>query len=224
MNRKEIRDMTRRRLGETQGVFWSDDELNSWIQQAANEIAFKTKSIRSNGLMTTTSEEMDYIATDHFTGIIAILELYYNISTSASPNFVKLEAFVDGRTQMDLEYPGWMNAPSGTPHKYGYDREENNLWFFPKPNATFSGTDKAKVFYARDHAVMANDTATSILPNVLHLAIVDWTTSLGYESRGYGDKANDAMSKANGRMREYMTERKRQKEDEELLMRPYKSY
>lgn len=223
MTRKEIRDMVRKRLGETQGVFWSDTELNGWMQQAANEIAFKTKSIRASGVMTTTSGVMDYIATDHFPGIIAALEVYYDIGASVQ-NFVKLEAFTDGRTQMDLEYPGWMNVQSGTPVKYGHDHEENNLWFFPKPSATFAGSGRAKVFYARDHVAMANDNASSTLPEPLHLAIADWTASLGYESRGYGDKANDAMAKANGRMREYLTERKRQKEDQELVMRPYKSF
>jgi len=221
MTRLQIRNMARKRLGETSGVFWSDDELNGWIDQAGHDLAFKTKSIRTNGYMTPVSSQADYALTTYFSTLLAVLELYHK---TGGTTWKKLEP-ITSRQDFDLKYPGWMNTSAGTPHSYFYDKEEDNLQLYPKPNSTNASTNYVRVYYARTYTAMTSDTGsngTPTLPEPLHLAMVDWTVSLGYETRGYGDKANDAMAKYEKKIADYLRERQREKEDDEIIMRSYR--
>ena len=47
MTRLEIRNLIRKHLGETTAAFWTDAELNTWINEAGHDCAFNTKSIRA---------------------------------------------------------------------------------------------------------------------------------------------------------------------------------
>lgn len=222
MTRQEIRDMARRRLGEVSGVFWSDTELNSWILEACDDLAFKTKSVRTNGYMTSTVNIADYVLSTNFPTLLSVFEVYFKIGGS-STGWKKLNP-ITSRQDLDLRYPGWMNTSAGQPHSYYYDKEEDNLMIYPKPNSTNAGANYVRVYYGRTFPGFTSDTVepSPNLPGPLHLAVVDWVTSLGYETRGYGDKANDAMEKYNKRIADYLRERQREKEDDEIIMRSYR--
>ncbi len=211
--------MARRRLGEVSGVFWTDPELNSWIDQAGSDLAFKTKSIRTNGYFTPVESVSDYALSTYFPNLLSVLELYYKIN---GVTWRKLEP-ISNRQDLDVLYPGWMNVPAGTPFTYFYNKEEDNLLIHPKPNALNAGTNYARVFYARTFTALSSDTAVPTIPDPLHLALVDWVVSLGYETRGYGDKANDAMQKCGQRIQTYLVERSREKEDDEIIMKNYRN-
>lgn len=218
MTRAEIRNMARKRLGETIGAFWSDAELNSWINEAGEDCAFKTKSIRTNAYFTTVEDQQDYVLSTIAPNIYSVLDVYLKIN---GDTWKKLQPIAN-RQDMDLQYQGWMNANAAAPYAYYYDREENNLLLHPKPDANNAGTDYGRIYYARTFTLLTNDSSSPALPEPLHLALVDWVVSLGYETRGYGDKANDAMMKYDKKMLSYMTERHREKEDDEIIMRSYR--
>lgn len=218
MTRSKIRDMARKRLGEVSGVFWSDTELNSWIDQAGSDVAFKTKSIKTDGYMTPVESTADYALSAVFPNLLAVLELYYKISGTT---WKKLDPIAN-REDMDFRFPGWMNVEAGTPNYYYWNKEEDKLMFFPKPDSTNAGTNYSRVFYARTYTAITDDAISPALPEPLHLAIVDWVASLGYETRGYGDKANDAMAKYDARIQKYLVETRREKEDDEIVMKSYR--
>ena len=115
-----------------------------------------------------------------------------------------------------------MNADSASPYAYYYDREEDVLLLHPKADAVNTGVDFARIYYTRTYTLLSNDSSVPILPEPLHLAMVDWIVSLGYETRGYGDKANDAMAKYDKKIQAYKVERRREKEDDEIIMRSYR--
>jgi hypothetical protein len=218
MTRAEIRNMARKRLGETIGAFWSNDELNSWINEAGEDCAFKSKSIRTNAYFTTTSAQ-EYVLSTVAPNIYSVLDVYYKVN---GVTWKKLQP-ISSRQDMDLQYQGWMNAEAAAPYAYYYDREEDVLLLHPKADATNQGTDYARVYYARTFIPLTNDNSSPNLPEPLHLAMVDWVVSLGYETRGYGDKANDAMTKYEAKIQAYKVERHREKEDDEIIMRSYRN-
>ena len=48
MTLEEIRDIARKKLGETTAAFWTDTEVNSYINLGCKDIAFRTKCLRDN--------------------------------------------------------------------------------------------------------------------------------------------------------------------------------
>ena len=208
--------MARKRLGETTGAFWSDTELNSWIDEAGEDLAFKTKSIRTNSYFTSVVSTSDYVLSTELPNCLSIFELYFKTNGTT---WVKMDPLTT-RESLDIEYPGWMNASAGVPDRYYYNREEDKLFIFPKPNSSNAGANYVRAFYARTYTALTDDGLSPTLPEPLHLAMVDWVVSLGYETRGYGDKANDAMAKYEAKIQRYMVERHREKEDDDIQMRP----
>jgi len=49
MTRQEIRNVARKRLGETTAAFWTDSELNTYINLGCKNIAWRTKCLRGTG-------------------------------------------------------------------------------------------------------------------------------------------------------------------------------
>jgi hypothetical protein len=216
MTRLEIRNMARKRLGETTGAFWTDTELNSWINEAGEDCAFKTKSSRDNYYFTTVEDQQEYALSTILPFASAILDLYVQID---GETWRRMKPIAN-REEMDLEYEGWMNADSAAPYVYWWDREEDKLILHPKPDSENAGANFARAYCTKKFTLLTNDNSSPDLPDPLHLAVVDWVVALGYETRGYGDKANDAYSKYGARLSSYKVERHREKEDDEIIMRP----
>jgi hypothetical protein len=219
MTRGEIRSMARKRLGETSGAFWSDTELNGWINQAGIDLAFKSKSIRTNAYFTTVLGQQEYSLSAIAPNIYAVLDVYFYINGTTWKRLKPLA----NREDLDMQYKGWKNANPAAPYTYLWDREEDLFLLHPKPDASNTGTDYCRIYYDRTFVALSNDSSTPIIPEPLHLALVDWVVSLGYETRGYGDKANDALMKYEKRIGDYVRERSREKEDDEIIMRSYRS-
>lgn len=219
MNRQQIRDLARKNLGETTAAFWTDSELNLYINLAGQDIADKTKCIRTNSYLTTVANQAEYPLSANFTDILSILELYF---LQDGLNFQKLIA--TSRTRLDLEHPGWMSAEAGTPFEYYEDMEEDTLTLYTKPNSLNAGTDYARVFYAKKFTDLTADSQTPAgIGNDLQLAMIDFVVAYGYQQRGWGDKSNDAWQKYFVRLKEYITERKREREDQEIIMKNYRN-
>jgi len=216
MNRQNIRDLARKNLGETTASFWTNAELNTWINDAGTDIAFETKSIRTNGYITTVEDQEEYsISTDLDSALIAVAEVYFYQNATT---WRRLEE--TNRERLKVEHPGWMSAGSGVPTQYYWSREEDLIGVYVPPDSTNAGTDYMRVYYSKAFTDLASDAAVPTLPEYLHMAMVHHVTATGYQQRGYGDKANDAWSKYHSRIAAYYKELKREREDEEIIMKP----
>lgn len=219
MTREEIRDLSRKRLGETTSAFWSDAELNSWINEAGADIAFKTNSVKANGYMTTIEDQAEYVLSTDFPNLISIDQVYMYQDAST---LQKLHP--TSRTELDIQQPGWKSVDSGTPIKYYWSKDEDLFGLFVKPNEANSGTEYIKIYYSRTYADLAADSNSPNLPDFLHMGMVFYVAAIGFGSRGYGDKENDMMAKYLGRIQEFMVGKNvRETEDEDIVMKNYKN-
>ena len=217
MIRSEIRDLARKRLGETTSSFWTDAELNSWIDEAGDDLAFQTKSIKTNGLLTTVEDTQEYAVSTAFPNLISIQKVeYYQDGTT----WVKLPS--TSRDELSQLHTGWKSAASGTPTKYYWDREDDVLGFYVAPDASNDG-EYCRVYYARTYTPLSSDSATPSLPTFLHMAMSYYVAAIGFGTRGYGDKENDMRSKYAERIHKYLVELKREDVDADIIMVNYRN-
>lgn len=218
MTRLQIRTLARKLLGETTTAFWTDTELNTNIDTACDDLAFRTKCLRANGKMTTVVDTAEYALLTAYPTAIAVLEVYYYLDGAT---WDKIDP--KNRDELNIEYPGWKSAASGCPFCYYWSREENIIGFFVKPNSTNAGVDYAEVYYAKMHTAIDSDTAAIDIPSALHLAIVDHVVATGFAQRGWGDKSNDVWQKYYSKINDYTIERRREREDEEIISKNYRN-
>jgi len=218
MTRTQIKALIRKELGESTAAFWTDAELNTWIDNACDDLAFRAKCIRDNGKMTLTASTAEYVTSSFYPKLIAILEVYhYNNATT----WYQLQPIT--RDELNREYPGWKSAAAGVPTHYYWDREEDMIGFYVKPNATNAGTDYVEVYYAKEHTDLAGDSSEPDIPLPLQPAIIDFVVATGLDSRGWGDKSNDKWQKFFTKIHDYQVERHREREDDDIIMRGYKN-
>lgn len=215
MTRKEIRDLTRKLLGETTASFWTDTELNTWINDAGTDIAYLTKCLKDNGYITTVEDTNEYTISSNFSTLLSISKVYLYQDGSSWQNLKSTT-----RDKLDREHPGWLSADSGTPTKYYYDIQEDTLGLYVPPDSDNAGSNYLRVYYAKEYTDVTDDDSTPDLPEFLHLAMCYYVTSLGFAQRGYGDKSNDMRNKYASRIKGYRSESKREKVDEDIIMIP----
>jgi len=219
MTRLRIRDLIRKRLGETTSAFWTDTELNNWINDSGHDIADKVKCIKKNGVITTVESTSEYVLTDAFPRILSVYDVdFYQNGTT----WVKLPLVT--RLTLDATNTGWRSAPDSTPDQYYTDREENLIGLYPSPNSNNEGA-YLRVYYSQDYTDMTSDDDTPTnIPFSLQEAMVDYVVSTGYETRGWGDKTNDAKEKYIRRLKSYMIQRDFEKqEDDQDVMKNYRN-
>lgn len=219
MTRLQLRGLIRKRLGETTAAFWTDPELNNWINDAGHEVAFDSKCIKVNDYMTTTSEQ-EYTLSDTFPYYLSILEVYLYMN---GEKWWKLEKTTTQR--LNNETPGWKSADSSVPQQYYWSKQEDVLGVYPKPNSDNQGEDYLQVYYTQDYTELSEDSEEPNIPVPLQLAMADFVVATGYETRGWGDKANDAWQKYSSRVKAYLIEvdREHQEDEESLVMKNYRN-
>ncbi len=215
MNRGKIRDLVRKKLGETTAAFWVDSELNDWINEAGHDIAFETKSIRDNGYITSVEDQSEYALSSSFPTLVSVSEVYFYQDATT---WKRIDS--TNRDRLKVEHPAWKSASSGTPTQYYWSKEEDLLGLYVPPDDTNAGTSYIRVYYSKDYTDITDDNTTPSIPDYLQMAMVFYATSIGYQTRGYGDKANDSLSKYHMRIASYYKELKREREDEEIVMKP----
>lgn len=219
MDRQEIRDLSRKRLGETTAAFWTDPELNQWIDNAGHNLAYITKYIKLNGYIDTTSAQ-EYTLSSYFPNWLSVLKVYL---LNQGDTWWKLRQTDEDK--LDRDSDGWRSAPASTPYRYYQDKERDILGLYPKADSANQGSSYLHVFYSNDFTDLTVDDVDLTMPFELQLAVVDFVVATGYETRGWGDKANDAWGKYSGKARAYMVERDTEKEEDEeaLLMKNYRN-
>jgi len=226
MDRTTIKATARHKLGETTQVFFTDTLLNNWCEDAQLDLVWKTKCKRTRAKFTTTAltESSDatqdivrYTLTSAFPGCLSILDGGLRIYSLADNQWRKLVYI--SKDDLDEEYPNWEKQVAGTPIRYWWDRELNELLVFPSADSNHVGTNYAEGTYLERPDAIGSDSASPDIPEQLHPAVIDYCVFTGLESRGYQDIANTHRQFYNMKIRSYQTERER-KEDEEIIMRP----
>jgi hypothetical protein len=214
VNRLEIRTLIRKNLGETTAAFWTDTELNTWIDDACDDLAFRAKCIRTNTLVTPVVDTAEYTLSSLIPKLLSVLEVYYYQNAT---NWGKLKP--TNRTDLDVEHPGWRSASSGTPTEYYWDREEDLFGLYVKPNSTNAVANYVKIYHTESHTDISSDSVVIDIPNNLQNAIIDFVVARGLDTRGWGDRANDMWQKYFSKIHDYQVERHREKEDEDIVMK-----
>jgi hypothetical protein len=217
MDRAEIRTRARKMLGDTTAAYWTDTELNSTITDACNDLAFRAKCIKDDGYLSTTEDTAEYTLSTYFPKLIAILEVYYNQN---GETWTRLDP--TSRSVLDWESIAWKDVDSGTPTEYFWDREEDLFGLYIPPDENNAGTNYCQIYFAKKHTPMSADTDIPDIPEYLHLAIIDFVAATGFGQRGWGDRANDSWQKYYQKIQDYIVERRREREDEEIIMRNYR--
>jgi len=244
MNLGELRSKTRKRLGDTNSAFWTDDELNDYINDGCRDVSFRTKSIKKNGYISTVSCDENLVAqvsneyslSANFPNLYAVLEVYF---FSEGTDWIRLKPVM--REDLDNESNGWrgnvgyVSSDSGTgvvtynygshtatPECYYWHREEDIIGFNPPPDDYNAGTSYARIYYAERHTDLTGDSESPLIPEPLHLAVINYAVATGFEDRGWGDKANDNWNKYFARLKDYKIETNREREDDEIQSQNYK--
>jgi len=218
MTRLQLRNLIRKRLGETTAAFWTDVELNQWIDNAGHDTAYKLKYIKRNGLMDVTSAS-EYALSGVFPNWLAVLRVYHYDGT----NWNKLKQTNEDR--LDVEQEGWKNAVPAIPQHYYADRERDVLGLYAPPNDVSQGIGRLQIQYANDFTDLTGDGELTGIPWGIQLAMAEFVVATGYETRGWGDKANDAWGKYTAKLQHYHVERdtEKQVDDEGLVMKNYRN-
>lgn len=200
MTRNSIRDLVRKKLGETTAAFWTDDEIYSYINLAGHDVAWKTKVIRSSGYISTVENTSEYVLSTSFSSLLFPLRVYFYQDASVWEK-------IPGTTidDMDRDLGGWKSASAGTPIKYYFEYERNKtLGIYPKPNSTNAGANYMEIIYATDFTELTGDTMPTGIPVPLQLAMVDFAVAIGFDTRGMGAKATGARTQYNIKIAEWL--------------------
>ncbi|MHA2067227.1 MAG: phage adaptor protein, partial [Candidatus Thorarchaeota archaeon] len=111
----------------------------------------------------------------------------------------------------------------GSPQYYYWDRERDLFGIWQPPDSDNGTSSNVHVYYFKEHVSLGDDAETPDIPEPMHQSIVDWVVYQGFESRGWGDKANDAFAKYISKIKDYQIERKREREDDVLTMKNYRN-
>ncbi len=245
MTRAQLRALARKKLGETTSAFWSDDEINTYINDACRDLSFRTKCLRSVALISTTdctqnttsAGSAEISLTTINPNIYSVLEAYFHVD---GRHWIKLVPTT--REELDMDFPSWQDAvgrtytdpgdgtiyynyqsyPS-TPIRYYHYREENTFGWYPPTDTEQTTSNNIRVFYCYKHADLSGDASEPTIPEPLHQAIIDFVCGTAFETRGWVDRANDSWQKYVGRIQDYMEERHREKEDEDVISRNYRN-
>lgn len=247
MNRGEIRVMARKSLGDTTGAFWTDAELNTYINLGCKDLAWRTKCLRTVGYLPTFSVASgtvsnvtnEYVISTYFPTALAINEVYFKLD---GKRFQRLEP--TSREALDTEYEGWQSmigytttdtsgasavttynveSQPGIPQQYYWNRNEDVFGIYPPCGDEQEGADYLKVYYSYNHTDMGSDTDTPSIPEELHPAIVNFVVVRGFEDRGWGDRANDFWQKYFSQIKDYKIESMRAREDDVLISKSYRN-
>lgn len=221
MTRADIRSKARKKLGETTGVFWLDAEINGWMEDAQKDIVWRAKLKKTQGTFTTLTDTSRYVVSAILPNCLRILGKVW-IYDSSESKWRKVDYISE--ESLNVQYPDWPNAAATRPILYTEDMDKDYFEFYPKPYAACVGTNYVRVDYCSMPLAMTSDSSAPDLDlkGVLHGAVIDWVVATGFESRGYGDLANDHWSKYYDKIKSYLIERTT-KEDEELVMKNYKN-
>lgn len=237
MNLTNLRAQVRKRLGDANAEFWTNDELDVYINDACRDIAFRTKSIKDDKKISTISCEEntdsaksnEYGLASNFPNVYSVLQVYL---LSDGKRWVRIDPL--RRDDLDEEYEGWRSdvgytytdpdtgditynkeANTSEPQYYYWNREEDYIGLYPMPDDNSAGSEYLHVYYSKKHTDISGGDSPTI-PEPLHIAVINFAAATGFEDRGWGERANDQWTKYYTRLKDYKIETNREREDDEV--------
>lgn len=128
MNRGEIRHHVRNRLGEPQDGTWSDEEINGYIQLAANEHALRALSVEKEVAISSLPLVQEYEFPEHYGGLQSI-RYHRRGDDSPTPLTPKRKKWI--------LYRGGDRESQGDPWYYYIFDNGFGLWPIPNREAFF---------------------------------------------------------------------------------------
>ncbi len=243
MNLIQMRTQVRKRLGDATTAFWTNDELNGYINDGLRDISYRTKCLKTNGFITSVScdpnivsqKDNEYSLTSNFPQLYSVLRVYFHEN---GVEWIRLNPVE--RENLDEESLAWrsnvgiddslgssgqfnFNSKTSVPRDYYWNREEDIIGLDPPPNDENAGTDFIRVYFANRHTDISGDGDSPDIPEeVLHLATINYAVAVGFEDRGWGDRSNDQWTKYFQKIKDYKIERNREREDEEIVSMNYR--
>ena len=184
----EVRQVVRFALGETTQAFWTDSQLNIYIQLGTSDIAWRTKCLRPQpggfttigvigcdpNLIGTNSNE--YQLSTYFPNYYSVTEAYFLID---GQRWQRLEP--TSREDLDAQFIGWQstlgytapntatgittynyNSQTSVPRRYYWSREEDVIGLYPPPSnpqsSAVTGVNMLKVYWTQDAPTLSSDT------------------------------------------------------------------
>jgi len=218
MLRSTIRDLIRKRLGETTAAFWTDAELNNWINMACQDLAFRVKCLKDKDYISSIESTADYSISGLDTSFLSPYRVYFN---QDGTDWERIQPITI--EELDDLYPGWKEVEDGIPTHYYWDLDLDTFSIYPTPNALNEGADYIEIYYYKKHTDLTLDSQSPTIPDPLQLSIVDWVCATGFDTRGWGDKANDAWQKYFSKINDYKAEKGREREDDDIISKNYRN-
>lgn len=199
------------------GVWIYDDDSEKWFK-----VNYATKEEMNRMYQDWPNADTDTYSAWVTSTAYIVGDLIY-VAGDPTVAYVCATAHTSGTWATDLAAGYWTVSTwdiSGVPQNYMEDLEENILELYPVPQPSCVGEDYCRVYYSKKPTPMASDASSPDLDTqgLLEPALIEYVVATGFESRGYGDLANDHWSKYYDKIRSFMTE-KDNKEDEEIIMK-----
>lgn len=174
MIRSLIRDRARLALGEpTSGGGWTDAQFNTSINEAQDDIALRTKCLKTYSEFTTSASTAEYsIAEDSLANFIDIAEVWYFTDTN-------LYNILDCVSRDELAFMQSQNrASTGWPEAYCY--EDRVIEF----DCLTAAGDTVRVYYFKLPTALTTDEGVSEIPVKFHQTLVYYVCWKFAESDG----------------------------------------
>ncbi len=184
----DVRTVVRFALGETTAAFWTDIQLNLYIQLGCSDVAWRTKCLRPQpggnttiGVIscdpnTTATNSNEYQLSTYFPNYYSVTEAYFLID---GQRWKRMEP--TSREELDASFPGWQstlgysilntatgittynyNSKTSIPNKYYWSREEDMLGLYPPPSlpqsSATTGVNMLKVYWTKDAPTLSSDS------------------------------------------------------------------
>ena len=129
---------TRELINETTAAFWSDDEIEGWIEEACIDISTKLLAAVTFNQMTLVDGQYRYTTSDHswIGDCIVPKKVWYD--SSAGP--LSLQMINDDQF-------GHLDRQDAEPTYFHYDSQERTFYIFPTPDSSVA-TDTISVVHS----------------------------------------------------------------------------
>jgi len=199
----------RRQLSEVTAGFWTDLEVYRALNNAQLHIARKSKCLRKEINITTVASQAEYDlktqAVNPNSTVFGYPEVF-DISADGAYFYVGgttyQKLYFKSKKTLNIEFPGWQGVAASVPKYFYYEKTDNIVGLYPKPNSTNAGSYLfldtyylPKVLHAGTAAsgtdttmVMAAGSTTAMYPSALN----DYYNNIFleiYEATGAGERA-----------------------------------
>lgn len=158
------------RLAESGSGFYTDAEINQWLNDGVRDLSITTEPLVTTATVTTVTGTREYkLPTDHLSVKRAFFldtgDAWYDLTETT------WEDLFDGDSD-------WENDSNGQPEKWYWRQDVIGL--APAPSADYSGAATLRIMYSYIPAAMSADASTTGLSEWLDDAVILFAVYRGY--------------------------------------------